>query len=225
MGGIRQDDLDSRRHAAVDDQKMPAILLPGSRAAKRCLDILVASMALFFLAPLMTVIAVAIALETGRPVIFRQTRVGQHFRPFVIFKFRTMFVAPDEGTEVIQAARHDGRVTRLGRLLRKTSLDELPQLWNVLRGEMSLVGPRPHALAHDIAFSFQSSGYSHRYYVKPGITGLAQVNGARGETGTPEVLAARIEMDRRYIETWSLLLDLKILAVTAWRMWCDSAAY
>jgi lipopolysaccharide/colanic/teichoic acid biosynthesis glycosyltransferase len=146
-------------------------------------------------------------------VLFRQTRKGLNGRTFRIYKFRTMRVLED-GAVVRQATRGDARVTRIGRILRSTSLDELPQLLNVLSGEMALVGPRPHALAHDEFYSREISGYDQRFRVKPGITGWAQVNGARGETPTLDHMRRRIELDLWYVQHKSIALDLTILART-----------
>lgn len=171
---------------------------------------------LFFLAvlPLFPIIALAIKLDTPGPVLFRQSRRGLNRTVFDVLKFRTMTVLED-GRSARQATSNDPRVTRVGRILRRTSLDELPQIWNVLRGEMSLVGPRPHALVHDDEFSVRLEEYAARHQVKPGITGLAQVNGWRGETETTDKLQARIDHDIAYIRNWSLWLDLKILMRTA----------
>jgi exopolysaccharide biosynthesis polyprenyl glycosylphosphotransferase len=181
-----------------------------SLAAKRGFDLTLALVGLFLLAPLLLVIAAAIRAETRGPALFRQSRGGIGGQPFRIFKFRTMTVVED-GAEVRQAQRDDKRVTRLGAILRRTSLDELPQLLNVLTGDMSFVGPRPHALAHDQEYARQLSGYAGRQRVKPGITGWAQVQGARGETPHLSDMRRRVELDLWYVENWSILLDLKIL--------------
>jgi lipopolysaccharide/colanic/teichoic acid biosynthesis glycosyltransferase len=191
---------------------------------KRLFDFVFSSLLIFLLAPLMVLIALLVIAESGRPLVFRQIRVGHYRCAFTIFKFRTM-LPTDAGAKVVQASRNDDRVTRVGRILRMTSLDELPQLFNVLRGEMSLVGPRPHAVEHDQYFLQMFSDYSLRYQVKPGITGLAQITGSRGVTDTPEKVAARIGADTWYIENWSILLDVKILFATALTMWLDDAAY
>jgi putative colanic acid biosynthesis UDP-glucose lipid carrier transferase len=181
-----------------------------SLAAKRGFDLTLALVGLFLLAPLLLVIALAIRAETRGPALFRQSRGGIGGRPFRILKFRTMTVVED-GAEVRQAQRDDKRVTRLGAILRRTSLDELPQLLNVLTGDMSFVGPRPHALAHDQQYARQLAGYTGRHRVKPGITGWAQVQGARGETPHLSDMRRRVELDLWYVEHWSMLLDLKIL--------------
>lgn len=191
-----------------------APLGPGDRAAKRVLDVVVASLAMIALLPLMMLAAAAIKLDSPGPVIFRQRRNGFDQRQFTIFKFRTMHVL-DDGIDVAQAQRGDARVTRIGAFLRRTSIDELPQLLNVLRGEMSLVGPRPHALAHDQAFMASIGDYRMRHRVKPGITGWAQISGCRGETACPGLIERRVECDLWYISHWSLRLDLRILLRTA----------
>jgi Undecaprenyl-phosphate glucose phosphotransferase len=164
--------------------------------------------------PLMGVIALAIKLDSRGPVLYRQKRYGFVNKVFEIYKFRTMRDEADCGGKITQATRDDPRVTRVGRFLRKTSLDELPQFFNVLNGTMSLVGPRPHAIDHNEEFSQTTRGYFARHRVKPGITGWAQVNGLRGETKTVEAIKARTRYDIHYVENWSLLFDLRILAMT-----------
>jgi lipopolysaccharide/colanic/teichoic acid biosynthesis glycosyltransferase len=146
-------------------------------------------------------------------VLFRQTRVGFSGRPFQIYKFRTMTVT-ENGNVIAQARRHDPRVTRIGRLLRRTSIDELPQLLNVLKGEMSLVGPRPHARAHDDEYARLIANYSFRHHMKPGITGWAQVSGLRGATPTVDLMERRLERDLWYINNWSIWLDIKTVLLT-----------
>jgi exopolysaccharide biosynthesis polyprenyl glycosylphosphotransferase len=190
----------------------PMALLRGWDAS-RVLDITGAALGLLVLAPLLVLVALMIALDSPGPVLFRQTRKGLNGRTFRIYKFRTMRVLED-GPVVRQATRDDARVTRVGRILRATSLDELPQLLNVLSGEMALVGPRPHALAHDEYYSREISSYDQRFRVKPGITGWAQVNGARGETPTLDHMRRRIELDLYYVQHKSFALDLPILART-----------
>jgi exopolysaccharide biosynthesis polyprenyl glycosylphosphotransferase len=177
------------------------------------LDIIIASIILLFLAPLLVLVALVIRIESPGPVLFRQTRTGFHGKPFQIYKFRTLIVQ-ENGDVIPQVMRNDTRVTRVGRLLRKTSIDELPQLLNVLKGEMSLVGPRPHAVAHDKYYEQRIPDYRRRFSVKPGITGWAQVNGARGATPHLADMERRIELDIWYIENASLLLDFKILLWT-----------
>jgi Undecaprenyl-phosphate glucose phosphotransferase len=183
------------------------------RALKRALDIAVACVALIFLLPLMLVVALAIKLESSGPVLFRQQRTGFNSKRFLIFKFRTMVVMED-GDTITQVRQLDPRVTRFGRLLRASSIDELPQLLNVFRGEMSLIGPRPHAIAHDSFYGNLLSEYAFRHHVKPGITGWAQVNGCRGRTSQVEHMQRRVDLDLWYIKNWSLGLDLWILVRT-----------
>jgi exopolysaccharide biosynthesis polyprenyl glycosylphosphotransferase len=181
--------------------------------AKRALDLLIAVPALIFVAPLFAAIALLIKLDSKGPVYFRQKRIGLGGRAFDIFKFRSMRVL-ENGDTVIQATKKDPRVTRIGRFLRASSLDELPQLLNIVTGEMSLVGPRPHACAHDRHFADLISNYARRHDVKPGLTGWAQVNGHRGETPTLALMRTRVEHDAWYARHASLALDLKILART-----------
>jgi putative colanic acid biosysnthesis UDP-glucose lipid carrier transferase len=179
---------------------------------KRFFDIATAVIALVILLPVMLIIAVLIRADSTGPVLFRQARYGRNQKPFVILKFRTMYAHPS--SEGRQATRGDRRVTRVGRVLRRCSLDELPQIFNVLRGDMSLVGPRPHALWHDGLFCDLIEGYRDRYLVKPGMTGLAQITGCRGETPTKSEMLRRVEKDLEYVERQSFALDLKILLLT-----------
>lgn len=187
-------------------------------------DYVLGSIALVLALPVMALVAVAVKLDSPGPVLFRQRRRGLNGAVFEVLKFRTMRVLEDGGT-VTQATRGDPRVTRVGRFLRASSLDELPQLINVLRGEMSLVGPRPHAVAHDDRYAEEIRRYPSRQQVKPGITGLAQVRGHRGETETPEKMQARVDQDLAYVESWSLWLDLRILALTVVKAWGGRNAY
>ena len=188
--------------------------LPGWNAViKRIEDLVLGTVLLLLAAPLMAVIALTIRLTMGTPVLFHQQRHGFNNNTFTVLKFRTMTVAED-GPDVHQAQRHDPRVTWLGSVLRRTSLDELPQLFNVIRGNMSLVGPRPHAVSHNTHYAEIINGYLSRHRVKPGITGWAQVNGLRGETDTVEKMRQRVEFDKYYIENWSLTFDLRIIAQT-----------
>jgi Undecaprenyl-phosphate glucose phosphotransferase len=182
-------------------------------AVKRGFDILVGSLALVMLAPLFLLVAVAIRMDSRGPVFFLQRRYGFNQQPFRIVKFRTMLTM-DDGDVVRQATAHDPRITRVGRLLRRLNFDELPQLLNVIKGDMSLVGPRPHALAHDHEFEQKIASYARRHNVKPGITGWAQVNGFRGETDTDEKMRSRVEYDLAYIDNWSLLWDMAIIGQT-----------
>ena len=176
-------------------------------------DRLLSAACLLIFSPLMLFIALAIKLDSRGTVFFRQKRHGFNHRIITVYKFRTMTVMED-GSKIAQATRNDQRVTRVGKFLRKTSLDELPQLMNVLKGEMSLVGPRPHALAHNEYYSSLLERYASRHKMKPGITGWAQINGHRGETDTPEKMDKRVECDLYYIENWSLWFDIKILFLT-----------
>jgi lipopolysaccharide/colanic/teichoic acid biosynthesis glycosyltransferase len=172
-----------------------------------------AVVALVLLAPLMASIALLIKLDSPGPVFFRQRRAGYRGRVFRIYKFRTMD-SMEDGRDVAQAVDGDARVTRIGRFLRRTSLDEVPQLMNVLRGEMSLVGPRPHAILHEHEFRRFDLAYTRRRLARPGITGLAQVSGARGVTDTDDKVARRIQLDLAYIKHWSIWLDIVILIRT-----------
>src|SRR4051812_49086570 len=186
---------------------------PSSRGKElsRCaFDITIAVVALILALPVLLIIAVAIRVDSPGPVLFRQTRGGINGRPFRMYKFRTMTVAEDDGA-IMQATRGDPRVTQVGRRLRQTSLDELPQLLNVIRGEMSLVGPRPHALQHDIEFGKILDGYALRSRVKPGITGWAQIHGLRGGISTVEAIQRRVDLDNEYIAHRNLRLDILIL--------------
>ncbi|WP_321901951.1 undecaprenyl-phosphate glucose phosphotransferase [Burkholderia cenocepacia] len=186
-----------------------------ARLGKALFDRVFACIALIAIAPALAAIAVAVKLSSPGPVLFRQRRMGAYGRIFSIYKFRTMHVhhAATPG-EVRQATRGDPRITRIGALLRRTSLDELPQFFNVLKGEMSVVGPRPHAVEHDNAYRDLVDGYIHRYRVKPGITGWAQVNGLRGETDRVEKMRKRVEHDLYYLKNWSFSMDLRIVAAT-----------
>ncbi len=188
-------------------------------------DRILTGILLVLFAPLMLVISAAIKLESKGPVLFRQPRYGFNNQVFSVFKFRTMIHDRPPEDSAPQARRDDPRVTRVGVFLRRTSLDELPQLFNVLQGTMSLVGPRPHAVAHNEEYAAIIDGYFGRHRVKPGITGWAQVNGLRGETDTPEKMEARVEYDIYYIENWSLLFDLQILALTVYVVCTGKNAY
>jgi len=181
--------------------------------SKRLFDFCGALALLIAIAPLLLIVAVLIKLDSPGPVFFRQQRHGFNQRRFRILKFRTMTVAED-GIAFTQAIKDDPRITRIGRYLRRWNIDELPQLVNVLTGDMSLVGPRPHALTHDQDFERRVAFYARRHNIKPGITGWAQVNGHRGPTDTEEKMRARVEHDFYYIDNWSILLDLYILALT-----------
>jgi putative colanic acid biosynthesis UDP-glucose lipid carrier transferase len=210
-------DIFSRRlrawggNVCVELQRSP--LGPFECAVKRCMDVIIAVSALVILAPLFLVAIVAIKLDSPGPLLFRQMRCGFNGRQFQIMKFRTMTVM-ETGTFVQQARAADPRITRVGKWLRRASVDELPQLINVLDGSMSLVGPRPHAIAHDIAFDKMVRNYASRQRVKPGLTGWAQIHGLRGPTPNPESVRSRVEHDLWYIDHWSIWLDLKIVLKT-----------
>lgn len=191
---------------------------------KRIEDIFVASAILLLISPLLLLIAIAIKLTSKGPVFFRQIRYGLNGQPIKVFKFRTMTVM-ENGTEVKQAVKDDPRVTKVGKILRRTSLDELPQFLNVIQGNMSVVGPRPHAVAHNEEYRKLITGYMLRHKVKPGITGLAQIRGWRGETDTLDKMEKRVECDLEYIRTWSLLLDLTIIFLTVFKGFINKAAY
>ncbi len=183
---------------------------------KRSFDVCVASLGLILFSPLLGVISMAIKLDSRGPIIFRQNRHGYDNEIISVMKFRTMNIVEDGATPATftQAKANDERITPLGRILRRTNLDELPQLFNVLRGEMSIVGPRPHAIAHNKIFEEQIAPFSRRHKVKPGLTGWAQVNGLRGQTDTREKMRRRIEYDLYYIDHWSFVFDLKIVLMT-----------
>jgi putative colanic acid biosynthesis UDP-glucose lipid carrier transferase len=197
---------------------------PSQVFLKRALDLLTAVPLLVLCAPVFLVIALLVRLDSKGPALFRQTRLGRNGEPFNIVKFRTMNVLED-GDEVVQAVRNDPRVTRVGRWLRKSSLDELPQLWNVICGQMSLVGPRPHARAHDQLYAILIENYELRQLVKPGITGWAQVNGHRGETPTLEAMHRRVEFDIWYARHGNAWLDIRILLRTPFEMLSSRNAY
>lgn len=195
-----------------------------SGVAKRLMDLVIASIALLATAPLLLAIALAIRLTSKGPVLFRQRRYGLDGREITIYKFRTMTVAEDSDW-LDQAGPNDARVTRLGRLLRRCSLDEMPQLVNVLQGRMSLVGPRPHAVGHNEAYRRLIKGYMARHKVPPGITGLAQVKGFRGATPRLQDMQSRVHYDLEYLRHWSLLLDLKILLLTVPKLFKTDKAF
>ncbi|CAH1662216.1 undecaprenyl-phosphate glucose phosphotransferase [Chelatococcus asaccharovorans] len=188
-------------------------LAPYEVIFKRSFDIVVASLALIMLSPLMLIVAALVRLDSKGPALFVQRRFGFNQKEFRIYKFRTM-MTQDDGDVIRQATRNDPRVTRIGRRLRRWNLDELPQLINVLQGHMSIVGPRPHALAHDREYEAKIGSYARRHNMKPGITGWAQVNGYRGQTDTDSKMEKRVEFDLYYIDNWSLFLDIKIMAMT-----------
>lgn len=201
LGPVGLIDLKTKRHA------------DWAPIVKRLEDIVIGGLAALAVLPMFPLIALAIKLESKGPVFFIQRRRGLRGDVINVVKFRTMSVMED-GSEVKQAVDKDPRVTRVGRILRRTSLDELPQIFNVLKGDMSLVGPRPHALSHDRMFEETVETYANRHQMKPGVTGLAQVRGCRGETRTQKAIEDRVRFDLEYIRNWSLGLDLKIIAMT-----------
>jgi undecaprenyl-phosphate galactose phosphotransferase/putative colanic acid biosynthesis UDP-glucose lipid carrier transferase len=187
-----------------------APLTLSERSLKRAFDMIAAGLGVVLLAPLMFVAAVLIKLDSKGPILFTQARNGFNGRSFRILKFRSMSTLED-GAKIRQAIRNDPRVTSVGSWLRRTSLDELPQLFNVLGGSMSLVGPRPHAVAHNTEYERLVANYAFRYHMKPGISGWAQVNGLRGETPSVELMEKRVEADLWYVNNWSFWQDLRIL--------------
>src|SRR5271156_1460722 len=199
---------------SVEIQREP--LNGWERLIKRALDLVLAVVAAVLIAPVLLMTAVAIKMDSNGPVLFRQRRVGLDNKEFLIYKFRTMMVMDDgeAGEAVVQARRGDSRVTRIGKLLRRSSIDELPQLFNVIRGDMSIVGPRPHAVAHHDQYGALIASYALRHHVKPGLTGMAQIRGLRGETRQLALMERRVEQDLWYINHWSLTLDLMIMMRT-----------
>jgi putative colanic acid biosynthesis UDP-glucose lipid carrier transferase len=191
---------------------------------KRLTDICLSIVVLLLLLPLLLVVAVAVKFSSPGPIIFKQRRYGLDGREIAVYKFRTMRVTED-GPEIRQASKSDSRITRVGAVLRRTSLDELPQLINVLQGRMSLVGPRPHAVAHNEEYRKLIKGYMVRHKVLPGITGLAQVNGCRGETARLEDMEARVNFDLNYLRHWTPMLDIKIILLTVVKVFRDDKAY
>jgi putative colanic acid biosynthesis UDP-glucose lipid carrier transferase len=183
---------------------------PNRSVLKRLLDLVGASLGVLVLLPFLCLLALLIRIESPGPALFRQRRTGRGGKVFFIYKFRTMSVLED-GESVVQATSADARITPLGAFLRRSCIDELPQLFNVIRGDMSLVGPRPHAIVHDAYYSKLIPEYQGRMLVRPGIAGLAQVCGYRGATPALEMMAQRVQLDREYISRWSLALDLRIL--------------
>jgi putative colanic acid biosysnthesis UDP-glucose lipid carrier transferase len=215
----------------VDLLGVPAINLAASPITdlrvlpKRVFDRLFALCALTALSPVMIVIAVLVKLSSPGPVFFRQKRKGIDGNQFEIYKFRSMKMHKEQAGKVTQATKRDPRITPVGAFLRRTSLDELPQFINVLKGEMSVVGPRPHALEHDDIYKDLVRGYMHRYRIKPGITGWAQINGYRGETDRIEKMMGRVKLDLYYMQHWTFWLDMKIVVLTFWKGFVGSNAY
>ena len=191
---------------------------------KRTEDIILGGLILAMLSPLLIAIGVGVKLTSPGPILFKQRRYGLDGRKIKVYKFRTMSVCED-GDSIAQATEGDTRITRFGSFLRRTSLDELPQFYNVLQGRMSIVGPRPHAVAHNEQYRRLIKGYMWRHKVRPGITGLAQVSGYRGQTETLDKMEKRVECDLNYIRNWSLFLDLKIIAITVFKGFIHKNAY
>lgn len=224
--------LSKRAYTYIGDVPFLAVfdrpLSDWNATVKSLFDKIVAACALVVLSPLMLVVALAVKLESRGPVFFRQTRHGFNNEAIGVFKFRSMYTDMADAHGAKQVTRDDPRVTRVGRFIRRTSIDELPQLFNVLRGELSLVGPRPHALQSKAAnrlYQEAVDGYYARHRMKPGITGWAQINGWRGETDTLEKIERRVEHDLYYIENWSLPLDLYILVMTPFSLFTTKNAY
>ncbi|HIG8681784.1 TPA: undecaprenyl-phosphate glucose phosphotransferase, partial [Klebsiella pneumoniae] len=190
---------------------------------KRLEDIILSVVILTLISPILIIISLCVKLTSPGPIIFKQTRYGMDGKPIKVWKFRTMVVM--ENDNVTQATKNDVRVTKVGRFLRRTSLDELPQFFNVLFGGMSIVGPRPHAVIHNEQYRSLIEGYMLRHKVKPGITGWAQINGWRGETDTLEKMEKRVEYDLEYIREWSIWLDIRIIFLTIFKGFIGKAAY
>jgi putative colanic acid biosysnthesis UDP-glucose lipid carrier transferase len=181
--------------------------------AKRVFDVLVSACVLTVLSPFLLILALLVKVTSRGPVLFKQVRTGLDGKPFVILKFRTMTVQ-ESGNSVVQARRDDHRLTPIGGFLRSSSFDELPQFFNVLAGDMSIVGPRPHAIAHDMHYGGMIATYAERFRVRPGITGLAQCNGARGPTETLDKMRRRVRLDIAYVERWSWMMEMRIVLKT-----------
>jgi len=214
----------------VNSDPTPVTPIVGFDAAfKRLFDFVIGGIALLVLTPLMAVISILIKLDSTGPALFYQERQGRNRELIKVYKFRTMYqdysTPSPTANSFKQTQKNDPRVTPIGAILRKTSLDELPQLFNVMQGSMSLVGPRPHPLPLDEKYRHVIPALNSRYTVKSGMTGWAQVNGFRGETARVEDMVARVEHDRYYIKNWTLLLDLKIIALTVVRGWIHRNAY
>ncbi len=223
--------LDLHNHSFTDLAGFPAVNLSASpmigmnKIIKALEDKLLASLIILIVSPLLLIIAIAVKLTSKGPVLFKQKRHGWDGRVINVYKFRTMYEHEDKPGVVTQASENDARITPLGRFLRKTSLDELPQFYNVLQGKMSIVGPRPHAVEHNEFYKDSIKAYMQRHKVKPGITGWAQVNGWRGKTEIITKMEKRVEYDLYYIENWSLFLDLKIIFLTIIHGFVNKNAY
>lgn len=210
-------------HYAIDLSVSPMSGM--SRFIKRTEDIVIGTLISLLILPVCLMIALVIKITSPGPVLFKQYREGSNGRRFKVYKFRSMHVHNESGGAVTQAKKNDSRITKVGAFLRRTSLDELPQFYNVLQGRMSIVGPRPHALAHNEQYKELVESYMRRHKVKPGITGWAQVNGLRGETDTLQKMQRRVEYDLWYIDNWSLWLDLKIIVMTVFKGFINKNAY
>jgi len=198
--------------------------LNGQRGnTKKLLDYSLTLLAVIALSPILIATAIAVKLSSKGPVLFKQKRHGMQGEVFNVWKFRSMRAHKEGDGEITQATKEDPRITKVGKFIRKTSIDELPQLWNVLNGTMSLVGPRPHAVEHNNFYSDKVIAYMARHNIKPGLTGLAQVNNCRGETKTVEEMARRVEYDLEYINNWSVGLDIKIIFQTIFVLFSDKA--
>jgi Undecaprenyl-phosphate glucose phosphotransferase len=226
MSGLRLLNSSLSEVAGFPVMSLTATRMDGvNELIKDAVDKVLALAILVLVSPLMIAIAIGVKSSSPGPIFFRQRRLGAHGEEINVLKFRTMIVHAEESGRVSQATRGDPRVTAFGAFLRRTSLDELPQFFNVISGEMSIVGPRPHAIEHNEHYKELVKRYMLRHKVKPGITGWAQVNGYRGETDTLEKMAKRVEYDLHYIENWSLWLDLKIIGLTVVRGFSDRNAY
>jgi putative colanic acid biosynthesis UDP-glucose lipid carrier transferase len=211
-------------HSITEIAGLPVINLSTSqmlegrnRFLKSLEDKILSAIILICISPILALIAIAIKLTSPGPILFKQYRTGANGQKVKVYKFRSMVVHQEKGGEVTQATKGDCRITKIGSFLRRTSLDELPQFINVLQGRMSIVGPRPHALAHNQYYRELVESYMRRHMVKPGITGWAQINGYRGETDTIDKMENRVKYDLYYIENWSIWLDLKIIFLTIFK--------
>jgi putative colanic acid biosynthesis UDP-glucose lipid carrier transferase len=223
--------LDLLNHSITDLAGFPVLNISASpmmginRVVKAFEDRLLGLIFALLTMPLLAIIALGVELTSKGPILFKQKRLGWDGRIINVYKFRTMYEHTEANETVTQACQNDSRVTPFGKLLRRTSLDELPQFINVLQGKMSIVGPRPHALKHNEQYKESIHTYMQRHRVKPGITGWAQVNGWRGETDTLEKMQKRVEFDLYYINNWSLAFDMKIILLTIFRGFVDKNAY
>ncbi|BAE74261.1 UDP-glucose:undecaprenyl-phosphate glucose-1-phosphate transferase [Sodalis glossinidius str. 'morsitans'] len=216
----RSEDINGLPVLSIADMPLNGI----NMVLKRIEDIVLSLMILLFITPVLLVISCMVKFTSPGPIIFRQKRYGIDCKPILVWKFRSMNVM-DDGDTIVQAKRGDSRLTPIGGFLRRTSLDELPQFINVLKGDMSIVGPRPHAVAHNEQYRSLIKGYMLRHKVKPGITGWAQVNGWRGETDSIEKMQRRVDFDLEYIREWSILMDLKIIFFTVFKGFMGKSAY